>query len=129
MTASSGRIARRRGRASRQKGARVERAFAKLTGGQRVPLSRALRGSLTNDVALPDGLRVEVKARVIAWRRRRVRTAWRQRQGRQAQAEASAWAMSQDHPLVQAFGGLENLLVADVPAEEAARLRGEEDMP
>lgn len=55
--------ASRRGRASRQKGARVERAFAKVTGGQRVPMSGALRGSLTNDVALPDGLRVEVKAR------------------------------------------------------------------
>ena len=55
--------ASRRGRASRQKGARTERAFAKLAGGERVPLSGALRGSLTNDVALPDGLRVEVKAR------------------------------------------------------------------
>ena len=60
--------ASRRGRASRQKGARTERAFAKLAGGERVPLSGALRGSLTNDVALPDGLRVEVKARRDGWR-------------------------------------------------------------
>ncbi len=55
--------ASQRGRASRRKGARVERDFAKLAGGARVPLSGALRGSLTNDVALPDGLRVEVKYR------------------------------------------------------------------
>ena len=55
--------AARRGRANRRKGHRVERDFAKLSGGTRVPLSGALRGSLTNDVALPDGLRVEVKAR------------------------------------------------------------------
>lgn len=55
-----------RGRRSRRKGQRVEREFAKLTGGQRIPLSGALRGTLSNDVALPPelgGLKVEVKAR------------------------------------------------------------------
>lgn len=57
-----------RGRANRRKGQRVERDFAKLSGGARVPLSGALRGSLTNDVALPDGLRVEVKSRADGWR-------------------------------------------------------------
>jgi hypothetical protein len=60
--------AAQRGRRSRRKGARVERDFAKLAGGQRVPLSGALRGALTNDVALPDGLRVEVKARKDGFR-------------------------------------------------------------
>lgn len=60
--------ASQRGKASRRKGQRVERDFAKLTGGQRVPLSGALRGSLSNDVALPDGLKVEVKARADGWR-------------------------------------------------------------
>lgn len=60
--------ASKRGRASRRKGQRVERDFAKLTGGQRIPLSGALRGNLSNDVALPDGLKVEVKARADGWR-------------------------------------------------------------
>lgn len=60
--------AARRGRANRRKGQRVERDFAKLAGGARVPLSGALRGSLTNDVALPDGLRVEVKSRADGFR-------------------------------------------------------------
>lgn len=58
--------ASRRGKANRRKGQRVERDFAKLTGGARVPLSGALRGNLSNDVALPPslgGLKVEVKAR------------------------------------------------------------------
>lgn len=58
--------AAQRGKRSRRKGQRVEREFAKLTGGQRIPLSGALRGALSNDVALPTalgGLKVEVKAR------------------------------------------------------------------
>ncbi len=58
--------ASQRGKANRRKGQRVERDFAKLTGGQRVPLSGALRGELSNDVALPPSLgslKVEVKAR------------------------------------------------------------------
>ncbi len=58
--------ASRRGTANRRKGQRVERDFAKLTGGQRVPLSGALRGNLSNDVALPPSLgslKVEVKYR------------------------------------------------------------------
>ncbi len=58
--------ASKRGRASRRKGQRVEREFAKLTGGARVPLSGALRGNLSNDVALPPdlgSLKVEVKYR------------------------------------------------------------------
>lgn len=60
--------AAKRGRANRRKGQRVERNFAKLTGGTRVPLSGALRGELSNDVALPNGLKVEVKARKDGWR-------------------------------------------------------------
>ena len=59
-------VASKRGRASRRKGQRVEREFAKLTGGARVPLSGALRGNLSNDVALPPdlgSLKVEVKYR------------------------------------------------------------------
>jgi hypothetical protein len=58
--------AAKRGQANRRKGQRVEREFAKLAGGQRIPLSGALRGALSNDVALPPdlgGLRVEVKYR------------------------------------------------------------------
>lgn len=58
--------ASQRGKANRRKGQRVERDFAKLTGGERVPLSGALRGNLSNDVSLPaalGGLSVEVKAR------------------------------------------------------------------
>lgn len=60
--------ASQRGKASRRKGQRVERDFAKLTGGQRIPLSGALRGNLSNDVALPDGLKVEVKARATGFK-------------------------------------------------------------
>lgn len=58
--------AAKRGAASRRKGQRVERDFAKLAGGARVPLSGALRGNLSNDVNLPPdlgGLSVEVKYR------------------------------------------------------------------
>ncbi len=63
--------ASKRGKASRRKGQRVERDFAKLTGGARVPLSGALRGTLSNDVNLPPelgGLSVEVKARRDGWK-------------------------------------------------------------
>ena len=63
--------ASQRGKANRRKGQRVERDFAKLTGGQRIPLSGALRGNLSNDVALPPelgGLSVEVKARRDGWK-------------------------------------------------------------
>ncbi len=60
-----------RGRANRRKGQRVEREFAKLTGGRRIPLSGALRGSLSNDVALPPelgSLKVEVKYRTAGFK-------------------------------------------------------------
>lgn len=63
--------ASKRGRASRRKGQRVERDFARLTGGARVPLSGALRGNLSNDVNLPPelgGLSVEVKARAAGFK-------------------------------------------------------------
>ena len=64
-------VASKRGRASRRKGQRVERELAKLSGGQRIPLSGALRGNLSNDVALPldlGSLKVEVKARADSWK-------------------------------------------------------------
>ena len=64
-------VASKRGRASRRKGQRVERELAKLSGGQRIPLSGALRGNLSNDVALPQdlgSLKVEVKARADSWK-------------------------------------------------------------
>lgn len=50
------------GKASRDKGLRGEREFAKLVGGVRVPLSGAAGGDLFgNDVQLPNGKRAEVK--------------------------------------------------------------------
>jgi hypothetical protein len=51
------------GKASRDKGARREREFCELTGGKRVPLSGAAGGQFSNDVVLPNGKKVEVKAR------------------------------------------------------------------
>jgi len=51
------------GKASRDKGIRREREFCELTGGKRVPLSGAVGGEFSNDVILPNGKRVEVKAR------------------------------------------------------------------
>lgn len=63
--------ASRRGKASRRKGQRVERDLAKRSGGSRIPLSGALRGNLSNDVAFPPelgGLKVEVKSRADAWK-------------------------------------------------------------
>jgi hypothetical protein len=51
------------GKASKEKGVRREREFCELTGGKRVPLSGSLGGELSNDVILPNGKKVEVKAR------------------------------------------------------------------
>jgi hypothetical protein len=51
------------GKASRNKGLRREREFCELTGGTRVPLSGAAGGQFSNDVILPNGQKVEVKAR------------------------------------------------------------------
>ena len=53
------------GRKSRNKGARAEREFAKLTGGRRVPLSGAAEG-FPGDVQAK-GLLWEVKRRKQAW--------------------------------------------------------------
>ena len=55
------------GKASRDKGQRREREFAELVGGIRVPLSGAQAG-FTNDVILPSGKKVEVKARKDGWK-------------------------------------------------------------
>lgn len=55
--------ASKRGKANRRKGATRERQLAKLLNGTRQPLSGALRGALSNDVVLPDGLNIEVKSR------------------------------------------------------------------
>ena len=52
-----------RGKASRVKGNRAERAVAKAVGGERVPLSGALGGKLSGDVVDALGMRVEVKQR------------------------------------------------------------------
>lgn len=49
------------GKSQRDKGARREREFADLTGGERVPLSGAM-GTYTNDV-IAYGLEFEVKGR------------------------------------------------------------------
>lgn len=51
------------GRASRQKGDRGEREFAKLMGGERVPLSGSQGGSFSGDVDVPYLGRGEVKRR------------------------------------------------------------------
>lgn len=50
------------GRAKRDKGARAERALAKLLGGERVPLSGAAGGAYAGDV-MAMGLRWEAKVR------------------------------------------------------------------
>ncbi|MDK8182083.1 hypothetical protein [Paenibacillus sp. UMB4589-SE434] len=50
------------GKSQRDKGARGEREFAELVGGQRVPLSGAMDG-YWNDVKLPNGMEAEVKRR------------------------------------------------------------------
>jgi hypothetical protein len=56
------------GKRQRDKGARREREFAHLVGGERVPLSGAAGGSFAGDVRLPNGWRVQVKARADGWR-------------------------------------------------------------
>jgi hypothetical protein len=50
------------GASQRRKGYEAERELAKLTGGKRVPLSGAQEG-YTNDVELPNGMKIEVKRR------------------------------------------------------------------
>lgn len=50
------------GKAQRDKGARAEREFAKLIGGERIPLSGAAGGSYTGDV-IGLGLKWECKVR------------------------------------------------------------------
>lgn len=50
------------GKSQRDKGARAEREFAKLIGGERVPLSGAAGGSYTGDV-IGLGMRWECKIR------------------------------------------------------------------
>jgi len=55
------------GKASRDKGQRREREFARLVGGEKVPLSGAIKG-YSNDVKMPNGKRVEVKARADGWK-------------------------------------------------------------
>lgn len=59
--------ASKRGKRSKRKGYRAEKKVAELMGGERVPLSGALRGKYSNDVQA-DGLKWEVKARSNAWR-------------------------------------------------------------
>lgn len=56
------------GKASRDKGNRREREFAKLVGGQRVPLSGAMQG-YDQDVILPNGWKVQVKSEADGWRK------------------------------------------------------------
>ena len=60
--------AAQQGRANRRKGVARERELAKALGGTRQPLSGALRGNLSNDVVLPDGLNIEVKSRAQGFR-------------------------------------------------------------
>lgn len=64
--------ASKRGKRSKRKGYRTEKKVAQILGGDRVPLSGALGGKLSNDVIVPmtDGndLKVEVKARADSWK-------------------------------------------------------------
>jgi len=55
------------GKSERRKGVEAEREFAKLIGGERVPLSGAAGGSYTGDV-VGLGLRWEVKRRADGFR-------------------------------------------------------------
>lgn len=57
------RTPRERGRASKRKGYRVEKAVAADLGGERVPLSGSLGGRLSGDVTDCIGQQVEVKSR------------------------------------------------------------------
>ena len=59
--------ASKRGKRAKRKGYRVEKKIADLMGGERVPLSGALRGKYSNDV-VADGLQWEVKARRDGWK-------------------------------------------------------------
>lgn len=56
------------GARSRSKGLRREREAAALLGGERVPLSGSAGGSFTGDLLLPNGWKVECKARADGWR-------------------------------------------------------------
>ena len=56
------------GRAEMEKGRRREAEFARLVGGQRVPLSGAIGGEFAQDVALSNGWRGQVKSRANGWR-------------------------------------------------------------
>jgi len=58
----------RGGAAPRRKGVRRERQVAAALGGQRVPLSGAAGGAFRGDIVLPNGWRVEVKARADGFR-------------------------------------------------------------
>lgn len=51
------------GKSQKDKGARGELEFAKLTEGERIPLSGAMGGNYSNDVRLPNGWKAEVKRR------------------------------------------------------------------
>lgn len=51
------------GRSQRDKGLRAEREFARIIGGERVPLSGAAGGRFVGDVIDSDGRRWEVKVR------------------------------------------------------------------
>jgi hypothetical protein len=59
--------ASKRGKANKRKGYRAEKKVADMMGGERVPLSGALRGKYSNDVQA-DGLQWEVKARGNSFR-------------------------------------------------------------
>jgi len=48
------------GRAPKRKGDEGEREFARLVGGERVPLSGVAGGAFAGDVVGPDGLRWQV---------------------------------------------------------------------
>ena len=56
------------GRSQLRKGKRREAEFARLVGGQRVPLSGAAGGEFSQDVVLPNGWKAQVKARADGWR-------------------------------------------------------------
>lgn len=58
----------RGGKASREKGNRRELQFARLVGGQRIPLSGAAGGQFREDVLLPNGWRAQVKAKADGFR-------------------------------------------------------------
>lgn len=59
--------ASKRGKAAKRKGYRTEKKIADILGGERVPLSGALRGKYSNDVQA-HGWQFEVKARKDGWK-------------------------------------------------------------